>query len=145
MSDSQRQIMIWFALANWVFVAFLALGAARTHLVSLGSQAMLVLAGLGAMIVLAAGGARAWAFIAAGLAAAAGVFGTVAAQTLIDDAARYRAAARRVQNGDGSRARGVGAAIPTHRGSAVGLGRLLLRRAPRFRQPRAAAQWLVCR
>ena len=85
MSDSQRQIMIWFALANWVFVAFLALGAARTHLVSLGSQAILVLAGLGAMIVLAAGGARAWAFIAAGLAAAAGVFGTVAAQTLIDD------------------------------------------------------------
>jgi hypothetical protein len=47
---------------------------------------MLVLAGLGAMIVLAAGGATAWAFIAAGLAAAAGVFGTVAAQTLIDDA-----------------------------------------------------------
>ena len=85
MSDSQRQIMIWFALANWVFVAFLALGAARTHLVSLGSQAILVSAGLGAMIVLAAGGARAWAFIAAGLAAAAGVFGTVAAQTLIDD------------------------------------------------------------
>lgn len=85
MSDSQRQIMIWFALANWVFVAFLALGAARTHLVSLGSQAILVLAGLGAMIVLAAGGARGWAFIAAGLAAAAGVFGTVAAQTLIDD------------------------------------------------------------
>ena len=85
MSDSQRQIVIWFAVANWVFVAFLALGAARTHLVSLGSQAMLVLAGLGAMIVLAAGGATAWAFIAAGLAAAAGVFGTVAAQTLIDD------------------------------------------------------------
>ena len=85
MSDSQRQIMIWFALANWVFVAFLALGAARTHLVSLESQAILVLAGLGAMIVLAAGGATAWAFIAAGLAAAAGVFGTVAAQTLIDD------------------------------------------------------------
>ena len=53
---------------------------------SLGSQAILVLAGLGAMILLAAGGATAWAYIAAGLAAAAGVFGTVAAQTLIDDA-----------------------------------------------------------
>ena len=37
------------------------------------------------MIVLAAGAATAWAFIAAGLAAAAGVFGTVAARTLIED------------------------------------------------------------
>ena len=53
--------MNWLALTNWVFVAGLALGAARTQLVSLGGQAILVLAGLGAMIVLVAGGASAWA------------------------------------------------------------------------------------
>jgi hypothetical protein len=74
-----------FALTNWVFVAGLALGAARTQVVSLAGQAILVLAGLGAMIVLVSGRASAWAFIAVGLAGAAGVFGTVAARTLIED------------------------------------------------------------
>ena len=77
--------MNWLALTNWVFVAGLALGAARTPLVSLAGQAILVLAGLGAMIVLVSGGASAWAFIAVGLACAAGIFGTVAARTLIED------------------------------------------------------------
>ena len=52
---------------------------------SLGGQAILVLAGLGATIVLVSGGVSAWAFIAVGLAGAAGLFGTVAARTLIDD------------------------------------------------------------
>ena len=54
-------------------------------MVSLAGQAILVLAGLGAMIVLVSGRASAWAFIAVGLAGAAGVFGTVAARTLIED------------------------------------------------------------
>ncbi|MFZ0383220.1 MAG: hypothetical protein WCD11_25135 [Solirubrobacteraceae bacterium] len=77
--------MNWLALTNWVFVAALALGAARAPLVSLAGQAILVLSGLGAIIVLVSGGASAWAFIAVGLACAAGVFATVAARTLMED------------------------------------------------------------
>ncbi len=96
---------------------------------SLGGQAILVLAGLGAMIVLVSGGASAWAFIAVGLAAAAGVFGTVAAQTLIDDPPDT---ARRVGESRMETAAALeGLVLPflAHRGSAVALGRLLLRRA----------------
>ena len=66
--------MDWVALTDWVFVAGLALGAARPQLVSLAGQAILALAGLGAMTVLVAGGASVWALIAVGVASVTGPF-----------------------------------------------------------------------